>query len=166
MNASPLALRSIRTRDAKDYYEIFGDSEVCRYDDFSPITEEEALEDVVRILDAYAKRDTNTELAITQAGDDKMIGVFTVLCGRKYRYIGYHFKQTYWGRGYATAIVRLYLASLKPKKRALIRAKVDSRNAASIRVLEKCGFHRGRSHLLENHTREYVYHQSGSPKTT
>ncbi|MDD2236070.1 MAG: GNAT family N-acetyltransferase [Kiritimatiellae bacterium] len=163
MNAPPLTLRPIRTRDADDYHEIFGNPEVCRYDDFSPITQEESIQDIVRIIDAYARNDKNTERAIIQTGEDKMIGVFTVLCGRKYRYIGYHFKQTCWGRGYATAIVRLYLASLKPKTRSLIRARVDSRNAPSIRVLEKCGFQRGRSRLLENRTREYVYHFLAMP---
>ena len=161
---NPLLLRPIRTKDARAYFEIFGDPEICRYDDFSPITEEESLSDVVHILDQYARQDPNTELAIELAGEGKMIGVFTVLCGRKYRYIGYHFNRTYWGRGYATMIVKMYLDSLKPAERSLIRARVDSQNAASIRVLEKCGFRRGRSRRLENGTTEIVYHWQSTRK--
>ena len=161
MNTPSLLLRPIRTRDASDYHAVFGDPEVCRYDDFAPITEDESLQDIVRIIDAYARHDPNTELAITLDGDDRMIGVFTVLCGRKYRYIGYHFKRTCWGRGCATAIVRHYLSTLKPQDRLLLRAKVDPRNTASIRVLEKCGFRRGRSKRLPNGTRELVYHFAG-----
>ena len=156
---TPLILRPIRTKDAPAYFSIFGDPEICRYDDFNPITEDESIEDVVRIVDAYARLDRNTELAIELVDEQKMIGVFTVLHGRKYRYIGYHFNRQYWGRGYATMIVNIYMASLKPKEILLTRARVDSKNAASIRVLEKCGFRRRSSLLLKNGTREVIYHR-------
>ncbi len=161
---NPLILRPIRTKDAGSYYEIFGDPEICRYDDFSPITEDESVEDIVRILDGYARLDENTELAIELAEEGKMIGVFAVLCGLKYKYIGYHFNRRYWGRGFASLVVNMYLDTLKPKDRALIRARVDSQNAASIRVLEKCGFRRVSSRRLENATREWVYHWQPGPR--
>jgi RimJ/RimL family protein N-acetyltransferase len=51
--------------------------------------------------------------------------------------VGYWIGRSYWGRGIATAALRLFLAVLPARP---LFARVAADNAGSIRVLEKCGF--------------------------
>jgi len=50
------------------------------------------------------------------------------------RELGWTFARAYWGRGYATEVVRVCLALTGP-----VVAAIDSENVASIRVAEKVG---------------------------
>jgi RimJ/RimL family protein N-acetyltransferase len=52
--------------------------------------------------------------------------------------IGYWLGSDYWGKGIATAALRMFLAG--HERRRPLHAQVVSTNAGSIRVLEKCGF--------------------------
>ncbi|MEU4391773.1 GNAT family N-acetyltransferase [Kribbella sp. NPDC023855] len=53
------------------------------------------------------------------------------------RHVGYRIAQRFWGRGVATAALRLFLAELpdRPLHADLLKTNIGSR-----RVLEKCGF--------------------------
>jgi len=55
------------------------------------------------------------------------------------REVGYRIGRRYWGRGIATAALVAFLAELGERP---LYAHVLKSNAASIRVLEKCGFSR------------------------
>lgn len=61
-----------------------------------------------------------------------------ILEGR--RVVGYWIAQKYWGRGIATAALKEFLRTCE--KRRPLSAYVAVKNAASFRVLEKCGFRR------------------------
>ena len=54
------------------------------------------------------------------------------------RMVGYWLGRVYWGRGIATAALTLFVAELSRP----LYADVAAHNLGSIRVLEKCGFHR------------------------
>lgn len=55
--------------------------------------------------------------------------------------IGYGLQEEYWGRGYATEAVRAALNwALGQPGVVAVEAETDPENAASQRVLEKCGF--------------------------
>lgn len=55
--------------------------------------------------------------------------------------IGYGLREEYWGRGYATEAVRAALDwALGQPGVVAVEAETDPENAASQRVLEKCGF--------------------------
>jgi RimJ/RimL family protein N-acetyltransferase len=56
------------------------------------------------------------------------------------REVGYWIGRDYWGRGVATAALALFLEEVEPQRP--IGAGVALGNAASMRVLEKCGFRR------------------------
>jgi RimJ/RimL family protein N-acetyltransferase len=57
----------------------------------------------------------------------------------------YELGAAYWGRGLATEARRRAIAALRSEFGAeMIVADVDTRNAASIRLLERLGFERGR----------------------
>lgn len=51
--------------------------------------------------------------------------------------VGYWLGREFWGRGVATAALRLFLAELPERP---LRARVAHDNVASLRVLQKCGF--------------------------
>jgi RimJ/RimL family protein N-acetyltransferase len=53
-------------------------------------------------------------------------------------FLGYWIGSAFWGKGIATAALQAYLAEHEPRRP--IHAHVVVSNAASIRVLEKCGF--------------------------
>jgi len=53
------------------------------------------------------------------------------------REVGYWIGREFWGRGIATAALRLYLAEEPARP---LTARVAPQNTASLRVLEKCGF--------------------------
>lgn len=56
--------------------------------------------------------------------------------------IGYFTFRKFWNQGIASACIPAVLAHLQSDYGVrLFRAEVDSRNFASVRVLEKCGFH-------------------------
>ena len=57
--------------------------------------------------------------------------------------IGYHTVKSFAGQGFATEAVRAFLPVMMEKLSLTEVAGIcDAQNAASIRVLEKCGFHR------------------------
>lgn len=57
--------------------------------------------------------------------------------------IGYHTAAPHTGKGYATEAVRAFLPEMMEKLRLTqVLGVCDAENAASIRVLEKCGFQR------------------------
>lgn len=57
--------------------------------------------------------------------------------------IGYHTVQEHTGKGYATEAVQAFLPVMMDKlKLTQVAGVCDGENAASIRVLEKCGFQR------------------------
>jgi len=53
--------------------------------------------------------------------------------------VGYWLGREYWGRGLATRALELFLAEIETRP---LFAHVASRNLASLRVVEKCGFRR------------------------
>lgn len=71
--------------------------------------------------------------------------------------IGYHTVKSYAGRGYATEAVQAFLPVMMDKLGLTQVAGIcDAKNAASIRVLEKCGFTR----VYEG---EWLYHGELKP---
>ena len=54
------------------------------------------------------------------------------------RLVGYWLGREFWGRGFATGALRLFLQEVKTRP---LYAHVARENRASRRVLEKCGFH-------------------------
>jgi len=77
-----------------------------------------------------------------QGDDDRVIGMVGVQCqGTDRLELGYHLDPESWGRGLMTEAVRHLceqVFELAPV--AIIAARAQADNRASIRVLEKCGF--------------------------
>lgn len=69
--------------------------------------------------------------------DGAIAGYVTSWAQQALRFVGYWLGARYWGQGHATAALTLFLEhdAVRP-----LFAITSPRNAASIRVLEKCGF--------------------------
>jgi RimJ/RimL family protein N-acetyltransferase len=77
--------------------------------------------------------------------------------------IGYWIGREHWGRGVATRALALFLDELPARP---VYAHVAGHNTGSVRVLEKCGFHRDRAQEAqapepEDGVEEFVFVLSG-----
>ncbi len=136
-----LTIRKLGFADCRDYYEIFGNPNISRYDDFDPIREGESRANIERIIDHYNKNASELEFAVEYREEQKVIGVLALLIEDGTVYIGFHFNEAYHGRGLATEAVIAFLPWLHKTYHLPIKAVTDPANQSSIRVLGKLGFH-------------------------
>jgi RimJ/RimL family protein N-acetyltransferase len=78
----------------------------------------------------------NTFLAIIQ--DSRLVGTIASYPSEGAIEVTYWIERTFWGRGIATQALGLLLEEIRVRP---IRARAASDNAASLRVLQKAGFH-------------------------
>lgn len=137
-----LILRTITPDDLADYYEIFGNPTIAKYDDF-PLTRdlEDAKNDIARIQSNYKSHTGDQEYAAQFKESGKVIGVLAYRIKESIAYVGYHFNESYHGQGFATEAMRAFLPWLIDAEYREIRAAVDPQNLPSIHVLEKLGFY-------------------------
>ncbi|TNE69557.1 N-acetyltransferase [bacterium] len=138
-----LIIRPIQLSDSQAYFEIFGAEDVAEFDDFEPISKEEAIEDVKLIIEKEtdSARD-EFEFAVTTKESDDLIGVLYFKPEDECLFIGYHFHGNSRGKGFAREAVAGLIFFLKSKYAQQIRAKVDAENIRSIHLLEQLGFQR------------------------
>lgn len=135
-----LFIRRFVLSDSKDYYEIFGNPAIAKYDDFSPITENEAEHDIEKIINAY-RDETSEELefAVEYTAEKKVTGVIHLEKKESF-FIGYHFNEKYHGRGMAFESVSAFIDYLEANYGRKIKAIVDPANTPSIKLLGKLSF--------------------------
>lgn len=98
--------------------------------------------DAVGFVEIFAQRPDERPYAITL--DERLIGVagFTFFEDRPPE-LGYWLGEPHWGKGYMTEAVRAVIeAAHRTGHFDTIAARALADNAASLRVLEKAGFHR------------------------
>jgi RimJ/RimL family protein N-acetyltransferase len=149
-----LLFRLFTIDDAELIYELNKGPEVVRYT-FDPITDIDHAKQVLEktILPQYALYN-HGRWAVHIKHDLEFIG----WCGLKYRPelneidIGYRFKRSAWGKGYATEAA---FASIKYGFEKLNLPKITGRavpgNVGSLRVLEKCGMLFTREEIVDGH---------------
>lgn len=135
-----LAIRLIQADDAADYHAIFGNPAVCRYDDFPPISPEQAVHDINGILEGYAEDAEELEYAVALGGSHRVIGVLCTRAEPEGIYLGYHFNESYHGQGFACEAVRALCRWLESSGAPLLYAAVNPANQRSVQLLEKLGF--------------------------
>lgn len=84
---------------------------------------------------AIVSRDTNIMMTITYNGHVAGNLMCYLLEGE--REVGYWIGKSYWGKGIATRALKLFLEQFTERP---LFARAAKDNAASLRVLEKCGF--------------------------
>lgn len=118
-------------------------------------TVEIAAEVIADLMDCYAG--TEGPFVHPMLADGQYAGYVQLVPIEDGWEIGYHTVKAYAGRGYATEAVRAFLPAMMEKLHLTQVAGIcDAQNAASLRVLEKCGFRR----VFEG---EGMYHGAMTP---
>lgn len=118
-------------------------------------TAEIAAEVIADLMDCYAG--TEGPFVHPMLADGQYVGYVQLVPIEDGWEIGYHTVKAYAGLGYATEAVRAFLPVMMEKLHLTQVAGIcDAQNAASLRVLEKCGFRR----VFEG---EGMYHGAMTP---
>lgn len=143
VTSHPVLLRFFALADAPRVQALAGDAEVAATTAAIPHPYPDgAAEAWIAGHDADRDRGAQFAYAIASIDGGTLVGAITLrLAADDHENIGYWIGRDYWGRGYATAatlaIVALAFGYLDCE--TLTAAHLES-NAASARVLEKCGF--------------------------
>ncbi|HEY3487913.1 MAG TPA: GNAT family N-acetyltransferase [Gammaproteobacteria bacterium] len=135
-----LHLRKFTLQDARDYFEIFSNPNICRFDDFDPINRDKARADVGKIVADYAAGAGENEYAVELKTRRKVIGVLFAKEADDAVYVGYHFNEKFHGKGYALEAMSAFIFWLHKHTGREILAVTDTRNERSINLLLNIGF--------------------------
>jgi RimJ/RimL family protein N-acetyltransferase len=139
-----LVLRPLTSADEGAVFVLRSNPEVTRSWDAPPWSDRALAEQFIAASGRLAEEGTGARLAIDRAGDGAFIG----WCGLtrwnpefRSASLGYILDDAAWGHGYATeAVCALLQWAFDTLDLNRVQAEVDTRNAASARVLEKLGF--------------------------
>lgn len=146
METARLTLRPFRLRDASDVYVWSHDPEVARYVLWEPHSSVRESKNWIRWMKRMYREAQPASWAVVLKDSGRVIGSIGFMWfNRDYHSaeVGYSIARDCWGRGIATealaCIVKYGFETLRLHR---IEAQHDTRNPASGRVMEKCGFHR------------------------
>ncbi|GAB1334926.1 GNAT family N-acetyltransferase [Streptomyces sp. E-15] len=128
-----IALRAVRDSDLAVIHRQMTDPEAVRMAAFGP----EGAPDRASFAAYWQRLRDTSDVLRTVLADGKVAGTAAVYGAAGEREVTYWIDRAYWGRGVATAALRALLAEV-PERPLYARAAAD--NAASLRVLQKCGF--------------------------
>lgn len=135
-----LLIRNLTASDYTAYFKIFGNPNIALYDDFLPITEEDAVQNITDIIANYEANHHEQEFAVALVPENNTIGIL-YMCHEMARIlIGYHFNENYQGKGYAIEAVKAFINWITDNYDQKIEALVDYQNLPSIKLLQKSGF--------------------------
>jgi RimJ/RimL family protein N-acetyltransferase len=142
-----LIAKHLTILDVNGYYDIFSANDVSEFDEFEPITLEDAASDIDEIISKYAQeKSEENELGVYLKGESDLLGVLYFKFEDEHILIGYHFNGKFRGKGFAREAVQGLITYLETTQNKQILAKVDSENERSIHLLEKLGFTRNSSY--------------------
>lgn len=146
LQTARLRLRPFAPGDAGDLYALQSNPRVLRYWDAPPWTDPARAEAFLAACRQMEAEGSGARFAIDTASDDAFIGwcaMFRWNPGYRSLGIGYCLNESAWGHGYATEAVHAMLQwAFGTLDLNRVDAELDTRNAASARVLEKLGFQR------------------------
>lgn len=141
-----LLLRPFAESDAEAIYALQSNARVLRFWNAPPWTERSRADVFIAACRKMEEDESGARFAIETRDQNAFVG-WCAMFGWNPIYrslgIGYCFDESAWGKGYATEATRAMLhwayAVLDLNR---VEAELDTRNAASARVLEKLGFQR------------------------
>jgi RimJ/RimL family protein N-acetyltransferase len=95
-----------------------------------------------------------TNYTRTIVADDEVVGDIVSWLDHGSRQVGYWVGRDHWGKGYATAALRLMLDEITDRP---ITAHIVPANIGSQRVVEKCGFLRVGEEVADDGVHELVF---------
>lgn len=152
-----LIIRALTSDDLDRHHALFSNPEVVRYLYFGPFDRTAAQEHLARRSDVGLPLEGHwINFGVEEKGEGVLVGELAmgfISATHAHYEVGYVFDPAYAGRGYATEgtamIVELAFSGLGAHR---VSGRLDARNDASARVLEKLGMRR-EAHFVEN---EYV----------
>jgi [ribosomal protein S5]-alanine N-acetyltransferase len=147
-----LCLRWLEPTDVPALYEIFGDSEVCRYWSRGPLPDLDAAAVLQKEIAQYFEERLLFQWGVAERSTDRVVGTCTLAAlsvQHRRAEIGYALALSAWGQGYMAEVLPALLAfAFDTLDLHRIEADVDPRNERSIGLLERLGF------MREGHQRE------------
>ena len=146
LQTTRLLLRPFEEAEVEAIYALQSNARVLRYWDSPPWTDRARAEAFIAACRQMEEEGSGARFAI-ETGRERMFIGWCSMFGWNPAYrslgIGYCLDEPAWGKGYATEAVRAMLHwacdALDVNR---VNAELDTRNAASARVLEKLGFER------------------------
>jgi [ribosomal protein S5]-alanine N-acetyltransferase len=139
-----LVLRPFADADAPDLVSLHTDAHVLRYWDSPPWPGPERATPFLAACRQLADEGTGVRTAVERGSDGEFLGWCSVARWNpdfRSAALTYCLREAAWGQGYATEAARaLLLWAFAALDLHRVQAEVDTRNAASARVLEKLGF--------------------------
>lgn len=139
--AGNLILRRLRYEDAEEIFFTYASKpEGTRYVSWPTHQRLKDTRDFLRYAIHAWNRGLDYSFSIRLADSNRLVGSIGAINEMGKIQFGYFIAPSQWGRGYATAAAKALLAVLKSMPGIIsIKTFVDAENAASIRVLQKCG---------------------------
>jgi [ribosomal protein S5]-alanine N-acetyltransferase len=141
-----LVLRPFAESDAESIYALQSNARVLRLWDSPPWTERNRADEFIAACRKMEEEGSGARFAIETLSNNAFVGWCSMFrWSPVYRSlgIGYCFDEPAWGKGHATEAVRAMLRwAYETLDLNRVEAELDTRNAASARVLEKLGFER------------------------
>lgn len=138
-----VVLRAIKMSDARDIYDYCSDDMVAKHVMWEAYDGMGDARSFVRFIQRLYKNDEPSSWGITLPGSNKVIGTVGFMWwNREYKAaeVGYSLSRDYWNRGIMTEALALILDfGFKRMSLNRIEAQHVDANAASGRVMEKCG---------------------------
>ncbi|MGI6739803.1 MAG: GNAT family N-acetyltransferase [Christensenellales bacterium] len=146
LSTDRLIIRAPKRRDSGDMFLYSKNPECSRYCLWHPHRSVADSRHFISMLIKENLRLKAQHFAVVLKDSEKMIGTIGI-SGYSKRdssaEIGYSLSPEYWGQGYGTEALKSIIDySFNTLKLNRIEAKSDTRNIASVKLLEKCGFKR------------------------
>jgi ribosomal-protein-alanine N-acetyltransferase len=144
LQTARLRLRPFGDADADAVFALHSNAEVLRYWDSPPWTDPARAAAFIARCTEMAEDGSGVRLAVDRLADGAFLGWCSLTRwdpGNRSAAIGFCYAEDAWGHGYATEAARALLQwAFDTMDLNRVQAEVDTRNAASARVLEKLGF--------------------------
>lgn len=152
-----LVIRRYTLDDRQDYFEIFGNPTISKYDDFDPIDLSTASINIQEILDWYENGSPEQSFAVELPSIKKAIGcLYQITKKNSDIYIGFHFNESFQGKGYASESIAAYVYLLLEQTSGNIMALTDPENISSINLLKKIGFDFVKNKVTKNKKNQVI----------
>jgi [ribosomal protein S5]-alanine N-acetyltransferase len=135
-----LVLERLRYEDAEEiFYAYASKHEATQFVGWTTHKRIEDTKDYLRFSINAWNNNLEYSYSIRLKGSRRLLGSFGIINDDGKLQFGYIFSPTQWNKGFATETCHAVLPMLRQNEVHRIYTVVDCENAASIRVLEKCG---------------------------
>lgn len=155
-----LTVRQLLDDDFEAFHEMQSDDIVMRYTTGKGLDEVENRRQLKSCIECYSHSHNDFRVwAIIRKVDQQFIGTCAIVSGEQYPEIGYRFLRKYFGAGYGQEICNgLIHYGINDLKLSHLTAYADTRNIASVKILDKSPLMFVREIPNDQGAIDYVYH--------